>query len=409
MKRIIALFLCMALILTGCSQPQTQTTSPENEPDNTVSSLAVEPVVWEDVELHYNALDDALLLAHIEDLIYSETIIALDSEEYFVEGVNAVYISKEYLEEVAFNSQSNIYFGYTLDDLDALFQGTRYIFTLGENGNTTVQELQEIEDVTTETILKNVAIGTGVILVCVTVSVVSAGVGAPTVSMIFAVSATTAETMALSSAAFGGISAAIVRGIQTGDFNEAIEAAALSGSEGFKWGAITGAVLGGTSEAFLLKAATKSGLTMNEAALIQADSGLPVDVISQLHSLDEYLIYKEAGLKPVMVNGRIALVQNIDLDYVSQLADGTEVTNLVRMQRGLAPLDPATGKAYQLHHIGQKADGTLAVLTESQHQGNSAILNIVGKESEINRPEFATVRKEFWEYMGKVLFANGGI
>lgn len=408
MKRIIALFLCFAIFLTSCSQSQLQATNPDNMPDNT-SSETVDPVVWEDAEPHYNALDDTLLLAHIEDLIYTETITALDSEEYFVESVNAVYISKEYLEEVAFNSQSNIYFGYTLDELNALFQGTRYIFTLGENGNTTVQELQEIEDVNTETILKNVAIGTGVILICVTVSVVSAGVGAPAVSMIFAVSATAAETMALSSVAFGGISAGIIRGIQTGDFNEAIEAAALSGSEGFKWGAITGAVLGGTSEAFLLKAATKSGLTMNEAAIIQADSGLPIDVISQMHSLNEYLVYKEAGLKPIMVNGRIALVQNIDLDYVSQLADGTDVTNLVRMQRGLAPLDPATGKAYQLHHIGQKADGTLAVVTEAQHQGNSAILNIVGKESEINRAGFATVRKEFWEYMGKVVFANGGI
>ena len=408
MKRIIALFLCAAIFLTSCSQSQPQETNPDNTPDN-ASSEIVEPVVWEDAEPHYNALDDTLLLAHIEDLIYADTITALDSEEYFVESVNAVYISKEYLEEVAFNSQSNIYFGYTLDELNALFQGTRYIFTLGENGNTTVQELQEIEDVNTETILKNVAIGTGVILVCVTVSVVSAGVGAPAVSMIFAVSATTAETMALSSAAFGGISAGIVRGIQTGDFNEAIEAAALSGSEGFKWGAITGAVLGGTGEAFLLKAATQNGLTMNQAAIIQADSGLPIDVISQMHSLDEYLVYKDAGLKPIMVNGRTALVQNIDLDYISQLPDGTEVTNLVRMQRGYAPLDPATGKAYQLHHIGQKADATLAVLTESQHQGNAAILNIFGKESEIVRPEFATTRKEFWEYMGKVVFANGGI
>ena len=375
MKRIIALFLCAAIFLTSCSQSQPQETNPDNTPDNTSSEI-VEPVVWEDAEPHYNALDDTLLLAHIED---------------------------------AFNSQSNIYFGYTLDELNVLFQGTRYIFTLGENGNTTVQELQEIEDVNTDTILKNVAIGTGVILVCVTVSIVSAEVGAPAVSMIFAVSATTAETMALSSAAFGGISAGIVRGIQTGDFNEAIEAAALSGSEGFKWGAITGAVLGGTSEAFLLKVATQNGLTMNQAAIIQADSGLPIDVISQMHSLDEYLVYKDAGLKPIMVNGRTALVQNIDLDYISQLPDGTEVTNLVRMQRGYAPLDPATGKAYQLHHIGQKADATLAVLTESQHQGNAAILNIFSKESEIVRPEFATTRKEFWEYMGRVVFANGGI
>lgn len=257
--------------------------------------------------------------------------------------------------------------------------------------------------------LKNVAIGTGVILVCVTVSAVSAGAGAPAVSVIFAASAKTGALMALTSGGFGAISAGIVRGIQTGDFNEAMEAAALAGSEGFKWGAISGAISGGTQEAFALKAATRSGLTMNEAAIIQQESGLPMDVISQLHSMDEYLVYKDAGLKPVMVNGRTALVQNIDLNYVSTLPDESEVTNLVRMQRGYAPLDPTTGKAYQLHHIGQKADGTLAILTESQHQGNSAILNIVGKESEIDRQAFNATRKAFWEYLGKVVFANGGV
>ena len=188
-----------------------------------------------------------------------------------------------------------------------------------------------------------------------------------------------------------------------------MEAAALGATEGFKWGAISGAVIGGGSEAFLLRSATKSGLTMNEAALIQADSNLPLDVISRLHSMDEYLVYKKAGLKPVMVNGRVALVQNIDLNYVSQLPDGTEVTNLVRMQKGYAPLDPATGKAYQLHHIGQKADGTLAVLTEAQHQGNSAILNIAEKASEIDRPGFGNTRKEFWQYVGNHVFGNGGV
>ena len=147
---------------------------------------------------------------------------------------------------------------------------------------------------------------------------------------------------------------------------------------------------------------------MNEAALIQVDSNLPIDVISQMHSLDEYLVYKNAQLSPMMVNGRTALIQNIDLNYISQLPDGSEVTNLVRMQRGYAPIEPATGKAYQLHHIGQRADGTLAVLTERQHQGNAAILNIFGKESEIIRPEFAATRKAFWEYLGNY-YAAGGV
>lgn len=402
MKRLIALILSIAILFCGCSQPQAQTSNTPTTPDDV-------PAEWIEIQPEYGSLNNEDLLLHIENLVYRETVQALNSTDYLVENVSAVYISKEYLDEVAFNSQANIYFGYTLTELDELFQGTRYIFTLGEDGHTTVQPLQVIDDNATETMLKNVAIGTGVILVCVTVSVVSAGAGAPAVSMIFAASAKTGTVMALSSGGFGAISAGIVRGIQTGDFEEAVEAAAMAGSEGFKWGAISGAAVGGAQEAFILKSATKNGLTMNQAAIIQKESNLPMDVISQLHSMDEYLVYKEAGLKPVMVNGRVALVQDIDLNFVSTLPDGTEVTNLVRMQKGYAPLDPATGKAYQLHHIGQKADGTLAVLTESQHQGNSAILNIVGKSSEIERQAFATTRSEFWTYAGNHIFANGGI
>ena len=398
MKRIVALILSMVMLLTSCGQVQPQSSTTNSAPKTA-----------EDIEPHYTALDDKQLLAYIEDVVYRDTITSLDSDKYFVENVSASYLSKEYLDEVSFNSQSNIYFGYTLSELDELFQGKKYVFTLSEDGKTTLQELQEMKDTSTETMLKNVAIGTGVILICVTVSVVSAGVGAPAVSMIFAASAKTATTFAVSSAAFGGISAGIVRGIQTGDFNEATEAAATGASEGFKWGAIGGTILGGGSEAFLLKSATKSGLTMNEAALIQADSELPINIISQMHSLDEYMVYKKAGLKPVMVNGKTALLQEIDLNYVSRLPDGTKVTNLVRMQNGYPPIDPATGKAYQLHHIGQKADATLAVLTEEQHQGNSAILNICGKKSEIVRSEFATTRKEFWKYVGNYVFNNGGI
>lgn len=399
MKRIIALFLCAAIFLTSCSQSQPQVTNPDNTPDNAFSDT-VEPVVWEDAEPHYSALDDTLLLAHIEDSIYAETITALDSEEYFVEGVNAVYISKEYLEEVAFNSQSNIYFGYTLDELNALFQGTRYIFTLGENGNTTVQELQEIEDVNTETILKNVAIGTGVILVCVTVSVVSAGVGAPAVSMIFAVSATTAETMALSSAAFGGISAGIVRGIQTGDFDEAIEAAALSGSEGFKWGAITGAVLGGTGEAFLLKAATKNGLTMNQAAIIQQTSKWPLDAIKNIHSMEEYNIYKEANLIPTkLADGELVFLRQIDWT----LTDAYGRTNVQRVSANLAPID-ATGTPFELHHIGQRADSPLAVLSWAEHHssGNYSILHYAEQGKDISDAAWNRQKQEVWKAILKM-------
>lgn len=403
MKRIIALFLCIAMVFTGCSQSQPQVVTPVDKPDNTSSAPsaeAVETVVWENVEPHYNSLDDALLLVHIEDLIYTETISALDSEEYFVENVSAVYISKEYLEEVTYNSQSNIYFGYTLDELDALFQGTRYIFTLGENGDTTVQELQEIENTNTEAILKNVAIGTGVILVCVTVSVVSAGVGAPAVSMIFAVSATTAETMALSSAAFGGISAGIVRGIQTGDFNEAIEAAALAGSEGFKWGAITGAIIGGTSEGYSLYGAAKqTNFTMNQYAQIQQETQYPLDVIKQFHNMDEYQAFRNANLKPTVVGDKSALIKT-DIDLTRVDAKGR--TNLERMRQGLAPQD-SNGISYELHHVGQKKNGTLAMMSQAEHD-NPAIHGFLEKtEAHATGTNWDAERQAFWKAFAELV------
>lgn len=401
MKRILALFLSAAMLLTGCSSSTSEDSTTSSQATTVavteeVTEATVQNLVWTDVEKEYTEFDDELI-AHIEDLVYMEAVQSLNSEEYFVENVSAVYISQEYLDEVAFNSQSNIYFGYTLAELDEMFEGTRYVFTLGEDGTTAVQELVEIEETDTDTIIKNVAIGTGVILICVTVSVVTAGAGAPAVSMIFAAGAKTAAVMATSSAAFGGISAGVVRGIETGDMGEALDAAALGASEGFKWGAITGAVSGGASQAIALKGATMNGLTMNEAALIQKESGFPLDVIKQFSNTQQYEICKKAGLTPQTVNGQTALIRNIDLNFVDDMGR----TNLQRMQQGLAALDPATGKSYQLHHIGQKTDSTLAILTEAEHMqgGNNTIWHNLDKATEVHGAgnTWDAQRQAFWK------------
>lgn len=400
MKRIIALLLCIALIFAGCSQTQPQITNSNGESDTALYSNTIEPIAREDLEINYTSLDDANLLAHIEDLIYAETLAALDSDEYFIENVSAVYVSKEYIDEVAFNSQSNIYFGYTLAELDKIFQGTKYIFTLSESGTTTVQELQVMEDSSTETMLKNVAIGTGVILICVTVSIVSAGVGAPAVSMIFAASATTAKAFAISSAAFGGISAGIVRGIQTGNFDEAIEAAALAGSEGFKWGAISGAMVGGVGQGTSLYGAAKqTKFTMNEYAKIQRETGYPLDLIKQFHTMDEYQAFKNANLQPAMVGNRTALVKtDIDLNRI----DAKGRTNLERMKQGVAPQD-SNGVSYELHHVGQKKDGTLAILSRSEHD-NPAIHGFLQKtEAHAPGTNWDAERQAFWKAFAELI------
>lgn len=419
MKKIAAFLVSCAFFLTSCSVGNTtnqisETTSAVTEAlqtENTINSetkdiltsegnsdapeTEAKNIVSENNIPEFTGLDDPDLLRYVEDSVYADLIAKLNSEDYFVENVSAIYYSKEYLEELAYNSQANIYFGYTLSELDGQFQGTKFVFDLGENGQTVVHEFEEYDD-TYDKVIKNVAVGTGVILICVTVSAVSAGVGAPAVSAIFAASAKTGTMFALSSGTISGVSAGIVKGIETKNFDQAIKAAALEGSEGFKWGAISGSIAGGAGEAIALHGATMNGLTMNEAAVLQKESGYPLDVIKQFKSMDEYNVYKNAGLKAQMVNGKLALVQDIDLNFKSTLANGTEVTNLERMRQGLAPLDPATGKYYQLHHINQNADGTLAILKEVEHQGNASILNTVGKDSEIIRKDFAKIRKEFW-------------
>lgn len=289
-KRIFSLILALTMALTGCVRPNIEKSSTKQEtlPLDNEKSDSTDLV---DDMPHFDSLSDKKLLAEVEDLVYRETIDAFDGKDYVVENVSSVYISKEYLEEIAFNSRSNVYFGYTLDELNDVFKGEPYIFTLGDNGKTTVKKLESIDDKATETMIKNVAIGTGVILVCVTVSAVSAG-PASAVSAIFAASAKSAQTFAASSAAFGGLSAGLVRGIETGDFEESKEAAALAASEGFKWGAITGAVTGGAKEAFVLKSASKNGITMKEVALAQKESKYSMEVISKFRNFEEYGVYK---------------------------------------------------------------------------------------------------------------------
>lgn len=421
MKRVIALVLSCVLVLVGCGQNVTSADSKSveetkvevvtnviDESTTVEMSQNTEEATPYEYVVDFDSLDDAELQRYVQDNIYNELVAQLDSDEYFVENVSAVYISQEYIDELTYNSKPNVYYGYTLEEIDAVYQGTRYVFTMGEAGDTIVVPFEEYDD-TFEQVIKNVAIGTGVILICVTVSVVSGGVGAPAVSMIFAASAKSGTIFALSSGGLSAVASGVVTGIETGDMDEALKAVALSGSESFKWGAITGVISGGATEAVALKGATLNGLTMNEAAIIQKESGFPLDVIKQFRNMEQYDICKDAGLTSKLVNGKTALVRNIDLNYVD---DATGYTNLELMSRGYAPIDPATGTKYQLHHIGQKADSTLAILTEAEHKlgGNDSIWHLkdIATEVHTSTNNWDAQRKQFWKAMAYI-FENGGV
>lgn len=361
-------------------------------------------------EAGFSGLNDPNLLRYTEDTIYESLVTALDSEKYFVENVSAVYISQEYIDELAYNSQANIYFGFTLQEIAEEFQGKKYVFTLGDDGKTIVTEFENYDD-TYDRALKNVAVGTGVILICVTVSVVSGGLGAPAVSMVFAASAKTGTIMALSGGAFGGISAGIITGIETGDMDEALKAAALAGSEGYKWGAISGAVSGGISEGAVIhkfKGVDLNGLSLQEAVKIQKESGYSVEIIKKFKNMEQYNRCKEMGLVECIVDGKASLVQRLDLDTV---IDEYGHTNRWRILNNQSPIDLASGETFELHHLGQEINSPLVVLTKSEHRlGDSyGLWHEIGLTSGVhaNNPQWPKQVHTFWKQYLKVI--DGGI
>ena len=466
MKRILAALLSCALIITSCEQSATSqltTTSATTTATSLAQSeeiiettlaqvdetqIAEEVVLEEGDGQGFDSLGDQKLLDYIERTTYSGLLESLPADEYIIENVSTLYISKEYLEEVEYNAKANIWYGYTLDEIKEQYGDTPYIFTVGSNGSTILEPFKDYDD-TYDKILKNVAIGSGVILVCVTITVVTGGLGtAPAINLIFAASAKSAATFAASSAVISGTITTIATGIQTGNLEESLKQGALSASEGFKWGAIGGSITGGATQLISLKTATGGGLTLNEAASIIKESGLSSNFVKQIHSMDEYnelvriaqegglalkdmdvicntmrypveivkrfrsieeadIYFKQATLVSETIGGKKALIRSIDLTYKSELA-GKTVTNLERMQRGYAAIDPSTGLAYELHHIGQSVDSPLAILTRAEHMGggNNKILHDLGKQgvqAQLSNGQWAAQRSEFWKAMATFL------
>ena len=102
MKKRMSILLAVVLIMLSLSQCYFA--------DETESVSIGENVLSND----FSGLNDSDLLQYVEEDLYTKISDQLE-EDYYVENVSAVYVSKEYLEELAYNSRSNIFFGYTLD------------------------------------------------------------------------------------------------------------------------------------------------------------------------------------------------------------------------------------------------------------------------------------------------------
>ncbi len=243
-----------------------------------------EEYTLEELAAGYSDPSDADFLTLTANAMQAGLEDQIDTSQYYVEGVAARYISQEYLDELAYNSQSNIYFGYTLEELDAEFQGTRYVFDLGEDGQTEVHEFEAYTDEYAQMagqIASDVAVGTGVIMLCAVLAPVTASLGAPAPVVAFfyfaATQTPTIATIALTSAALGGALSGVMTGISTGSVTEGLKAAATGAANDFKWGAVIGAVTGGavgpvvTKHEKIIKAEVTAATAASVAAAASGD------------------------------------------------------------------------------------------------------------------------------------------
>lgn len=421
MKRLFSLVLASAMLLTGCTRSVNQSsisssseaTSITNTPSNIETSQAsvtattdASQETAQDTKFDPNNFSDPRTMNYIEDNLYVNLVDDFSKEgKYIVEGVHASYISKEYLEELKSNSQPNVYFGYTLQEIDKELQGTRYVFTLGKNGET-VLKTYDTYNGEYEKILTNVAIGVGVIVICVVVAVVTDGAAVPaeckTIHAIFVAAAEGATLNGITGGIISGGLSAAIEAYKTGDKDKAVKSGLVNGSKGFSFGCIIGAVTSGASEAIqiykIAKAFPNSFIPAVDLLKMQRESKYPIELLAQIQTKEEYEVFRNAGLISKTVIDRLALVRNIDLNYVDKAANG--LSNLELMKLGKAPFDPATGLRYELHHIGQHADSPFAILTQKEHDSFKHLL----KNSEINRSYFNSVEKpDFWKELAVIL------
>lgn len=267
MKRLLSIILCCAFVLSGCT-PNNVVVPLSSEPvqDDVMTDFTYELPVFSTTSLN----DDNLIYLLEYDLITQLE----ENERIIIESVESIFVSQEYIDELEYNSQENIYYGYKLSELNKQFADVKYAFTVDEGNTVVVPVINENYDNTLNTVIKNTAVGAGVIMLLVTASIVTGGAGSSvtvsTAHAIFTYAAKSAEIGAATGVATGGLFDGVKElGNQLSKGNEVNwseleKVAAVGASNGFKWGAIVGAVTGGVQGGVKLVEAGKNVGTYRE-------------------------------------------------------------------------------------------------------------------------------------------------
>lgn len=159
------------------------------------------------------------------------------------------------------------------------------------------------------------AIGSGVIVICVVLNVVTAGVSTP-ITCFIAGAADASVSMAIKGAAFGAATRAIIRAIKSGgDVEETLYGALEGSADGYMWGAIYGAATGGF----------KSQYCFAEDTPVLTDNGL--QRIADIKENDAVYAYDENtgvyGYKPVTQISRGEVLETVRIHIDEEIIECT--------------------------------------------------------------------------------------
>lgn len=396
MKKIISFVLIIIISFSGCTAVNMN--DGESNPSDTFKKLNNDDLDT----IKTASLNDADFLKYVEDSMYIDLINDPALTDYLVSDIDTKYVSKEYLEEVSYNSKENIYFGYTLSELYEEFGSEGFSFTLGEFGETEVERFEPYDD-TYDKMITRVAVGAGVILVCVTLSAIAADVGASSISVILSASAETAADFAVSQGVLSAVTVAAEEFVNTGDIEKAKKLAAEKGSESFMWGAVAGALSGDKGA---LDNTQDDAFTQQDNVddtYLQKDLNYPIELIRRITDMEQVKYLLNAGIIPEMIGGRIAMVRTIDYDRIDEVSNKT---NIELMREGSAPLDP-NGKQYLAIPIGNIDHYVFIVFTEEEYQSD-LMLKIVNFYDNISdKKSYDALKTEFWKNMASKVDTDG--
>ncbi len=167
-NKAIAIPLCLALALQGCGAPAQSSSNEESASAQQTSAVQQTSQTAETNQ----KISDAAFVQNLQDSVYNLIVDDLDEngneKQYEVQEVKAVYLSKEYIEQHSFNSKETKFFGSTLAELEAKFGDQKYVFDLDENGKTVCHAVDDFDN-TFEKVSQVALLGTGVVLISVTI------------------------------------------------------------------------------------------------------------------------------------------------------------------------------------------------------------------------------------------------